>query len=179
MELPRPGAAKQGQNRKAFIELRRFEEAIVAAKKAQRQNPSWSVTFRCFAAAFAHLGRDVEARDAAARLLEVDPDFTISSGDRSGRSNKLEAAHRGSSESGVARMSLRTLCADSNSQNRLTPGSRRNDQRPRRGDRSSDATTTTCFTRARHRVNTVKHLVPVGNLIRLVREVESRNASAS
>jgi adenylate cyclase len=62
----------------AFIELRRFDEAIVAGKKAQRQNPSYSGTYRCLAAAFAHLGRDAEARDAAARVLNVDPAFTIS-----------------------------------------------------------------------------------------------------
>jgi adenylate cyclase len=62
----------------AFIELGRFDEAIVAGKRAQRQNPSHSSTYRCLAAAFAHLGRDSEARAAAARLLEVDPAFTIS-----------------------------------------------------------------------------------------------------
>ena len=32
----------------------------------------------CDDGAFAHLGRDAEAREAAARLLEVDPAFTIS-----------------------------------------------------------------------------------------------------
>ena len=62
----------------ALIELGRFDEAIVAGKKAQRQNPSFSPAHRCLASAFAHLGRDAEARDAAARLLEVDPAFTIS-----------------------------------------------------------------------------------------------------
>jgi adenylate cyclase len=62
----------------AFIELRRFDEAIVAGKKAQRQNPSYSAAYRCLASAFAHLGRDAEAREAAARLLELDPAFTIS-----------------------------------------------------------------------------------------------------
>ncbi len=60
----------------AFIELRRFDEAIVAGKKALRQNPSYSGTYRCLASAFAHLGRDAEAREAAARMLEVDPAFT-------------------------------------------------------------------------------------------------------
>jgi adenylate cyclase len=64
----------------AFVELRRFDEAIVAAKKALRQNPSYSAAYRCLASAFAHLGRDAEAREAAARLLEVDPAFTISVG---------------------------------------------------------------------------------------------------
>ena len=62
----------------ALIELRRFDEAIVAGKKAQRQNPSYSAAYRCLASAFAHLGRDAEAHDAAARVLEIDPAFTIS-----------------------------------------------------------------------------------------------------
>ena len=72
----------------AFIELRRFDEAIVAAKKAQRLNPAFPVPYRCLASAFAHLGRDAEAREAAPRLLEVDPDFTISAWiARGGQSN--------------------------------------------------------------------------------------------
>ena len=62
----------------AFIELRRFDEAIAAGKKALHHNPSFSATYWCLASAFAHLGRDAEAREAAARLLEVDPAFTIS-----------------------------------------------------------------------------------------------------
>ena len=62
----------------AFIELRRFDEAIVASKRAQRQNSSFSPAYRCLASAFAHLGRDAEARWAGARMLEYDPAFTIS-----------------------------------------------------------------------------------------------------
>jgi adenylate cyclase len=62
----------------AFIELRRLDEAIVAGRKAQRQNPSYVPAYRCLASAFALLGRDAEAREAAARVLEVDPSFTIS-----------------------------------------------------------------------------------------------------
>ena len=61
-----------------LIELRRFDEAIVAGKKALRQNPSYVATYLCLASAFAHLGRDAEAHDAAARVLEIDPAFTIS-----------------------------------------------------------------------------------------------------
>jgi adenylate cyclase len=72
----------------ALVELRRFDEAIVAAKKAQRQNSSYSQAYRCLASAFAHLGRDAEAREAAARVLETDPAFTISSWiARGGQSN--------------------------------------------------------------------------------------------
>lgn len=62
-----------------LIELRRFDEAIVAGKKAQRQNSSFAAAYRCLASAFAHLGRDAEAGEAAARLLDFDPTFTISS----------------------------------------------------------------------------------------------------
>jgi adenylate cyclase len=62
----------------ALIELRRFDDAIVAGKKALRQNPSNFTAYTCLASAFAHLGLDAEAREAAARLLEVDPAFTIS-----------------------------------------------------------------------------------------------------
>jgi adenylate cyclase len=61
----------------AFIELRRFDEAIVVAKKAIRQCPS-SGHYRKLASALAHLGRDAEAREAAARVLEFDPALTIS-----------------------------------------------------------------------------------------------------
>ena len=72
----------------ALIELGRLDEAIVAGKKAQRQNSSFSPAYRNLASAFAHLGRDAEAREAAARLLEVDPAFTISSWiARGGQSN--------------------------------------------------------------------------------------------
>jgi adenylate cyclase len=62
----------------AFIEHGRFDEAIVAAKKALRQNPYYSAAYRYLASAFAHLGRDDEAREAVALLREVDPAFTLS-----------------------------------------------------------------------------------------------------
>jgi adenylate cyclase len=72
----------------AFIELGRFDEAIVAGKKAQRQNSSFPPASYCLASAFAHLGRDAEAREVAARLLELDPAFTISAWiARGGQSN--------------------------------------------------------------------------------------------
>ncbi len=62
----------------ALIELRRFDEAISVGKKAQRHNPGYPGPYRCLASAFAHLGRDAEAREAAARMLDIDPAFTIS-----------------------------------------------------------------------------------------------------
>jgi adenylate cyclase len=72
----------------ASIELRRFDEAIAAGKKALRLNRSHPGACCVLASAFAHLGRDGETREAAARLLEVNPAFSISSWiARGGRSN--------------------------------------------------------------------------------------------
>jgi adenylate cyclase len=52
----------------ALIELRRFDEAVVVARRARHHSPSYSTSYRCLASAFAHLGRDAEAREAAALL---------------------------------------------------------------------------------------------------------------
>ena len=72
----------------ALIERGRFDEAIVAAKKALRQNSSYAPAYRGLASAFAHLGRDAEAHEAAAHVLEHDPAFTISTWiARGGQSN--------------------------------------------------------------------------------------------
>jgi adenylate cyclase len=69
----------------AFIDLGRFDEAIVAAKKALQAKPTHPAACRCLAAALAHLGRDAETKEAVARLLELSPDFRISEWvDRSG-----------------------------------------------------------------------------------------------
>jgi adenylate cyclase len=62
----------------ALLKLNRFEEAVAAANRARRLNQTWSTTYRCLAAGLAHLGRDAEAREAAARLLEIEPGFHIS-----------------------------------------------------------------------------------------------------
>jgi adenylate cyclase len=73
---PRQNVALIGMGM-AFIELRRFDEAVVAGKKSLRQDPTLTAANRCLASAFAHLRRDAEAREAAARVLEFDPTFTI------------------------------------------------------------------------------------------------------
>jgi TolB-like protein/Flp pilus assembly protein TadD len=62
----------------AFFGLGRFDEAVSAAKKAVRQNPLFPVTYRFLASALVHLGREAEAREAAAGLLELEPNFRIS-----------------------------------------------------------------------------------------------------
>jgi adenylate cyclase len=88
----------------AFIELRRFDEAIVAGKKAVRQNSSFaqtSQTYQCLASAFAHLGRDAEAHDAAARVLEIDPAFTISAWIARGGQSKAKLLIEGLRKAGL------------------------------------------------------------------------------
>jgi adenylate cyclase len=84
-----------------LIELGRFDEAIVAGKKALRQNPSYPSSYRCLASAFAHLGRDAEARAAAARLLEVDPAYTVSTGIARGGASGLKLFFEGLRRAGL------------------------------------------------------------------------------
>jgi TolB-like protein len=62
----------------AFISLRRFDEAVAAAKKSLRKKQTFTTAYRCLAAALAHLGRDAEASEAVRRILEIEPDFRIS-----------------------------------------------------------------------------------------------------
>jgi adenylate cyclase len=85
----------------ALIELRRFDEAIVVGKKAQRQISSFSPAYRCLASAFAHLGCDAEAREAAARMLEVDPAFTISAWIARGRQSNAKLLIEGLRKAGL------------------------------------------------------------------------------
>ena len=85
----------------AFIELRRFDEAIVAGKKALRLNAAYPISYRCLASAFANLGRDAEAREAAARLLEVDPAFTISDWIARGGQSNAKLAIEGLRKAGL------------------------------------------------------------------------------
>jgi adenylate cyclase len=62
----------------SLIELRRFDEAVAILKKAFRRDQLYSPAHRGLAAALAHLGQDAEAREVVARLLEVEPTFTVS-----------------------------------------------------------------------------------------------------
>ena len=75
----------------ALIELRRFDEAVAFFKRALRQNSSYGATSRGLTSALAHLGRDAEAREAAAHLLVVDPAFTITGWIARGRGGQSNA----------------------------------------------------------------------------------------
>jgi len=62
----------------AFIGLRRFDEAVLTAKKAVRQNPLYAFAYRGLASALAHRGREAEVKEAVAGLFKLEPDFRIS-----------------------------------------------------------------------------------------------------
>jgi adenylate cyclase len=61
----------------AYIQLGRFDAAILASRKALQQNAHLSPTYRTLAAALAHTGRIEEARGAAHSMLRLEPNFTI------------------------------------------------------------------------------------------------------
>ena len=55
-----------------------WSEAADAARRASQANPRFSVPVYLLAAALTRLGRIAEARSVAARLLELQPGFTVS-----------------------------------------------------------------------------------------------------
>jgi len=74
----------------AFIDLRRFDEAVASARKALRKNQVSSMVYRCLAVAFAHLGREVETEEAVTHLLELEPNFRIAEWVAHAGSSKLQ-----------------------------------------------------------------------------------------
>jgi adenylate cyclase len=62
----------------AFIGLGHFDDAVESANRALRGNQRCPQAYCCLAAALDQLGRNAEASEAVAGLLEVQPDFQIS-----------------------------------------------------------------------------------------------------
>jgi adenylate cyclase len=85
----------------ALIRLARFEEAVAAARKALRKNDHFSSTWRALASALAHLGREQQAKEAATRLLEIDPTFRISEWVTRGRAWRSELYIEGVRKAGL------------------------------------------------------------------------------
>jgi adenylate cyclase len=69
----------------AYVQLEQYIEALEVARLSAHQNPYFSSTLRCLAAAHAHLGHLEEAREAAEHLLRIEPNFTISGWDARSR----------------------------------------------------------------------------------------------
>jgi tetratricopeptide (TPR) repeat protein len=61
-----------------YFHLGRYEEAAAAAYKSNHANTAHSITYVQMAAALAKLGRLKEAREAAARVLQLHPTFRYS-----------------------------------------------------------------------------------------------------
>jgi adenylate cyclase len=62
----------------SLIQLGRDAEAIEVGRRATQLNPASADSFRVLAGALALLGRLDEAKTALQRMLEIDPDCTIS-----------------------------------------------------------------------------------------------------
>ena len=56
---------------------RRFDKALVLGRRAAELNPGFSSTYKGYLATLGHLGHDQEARWVSARLLNLEPKFTI------------------------------------------------------------------------------------------------------
>jgi adenylate cyclase len=62
---------------RAYLQAGHYEEAVAASRRSIRGNAGWAGNYRTLAAGLAQLGRMSEARNAIARVLEVDPGCTI------------------------------------------------------------------------------------------------------
>jgi adenylate cyclase len=63
----------------------RFEEAAIAAARANQSNPKFSMPYVLHAAALANLGRGEEATAAVDALRKIEPELTVSTAIRSAR----------------------------------------------------------------------------------------------
>jgi hypothetical protein len=54
-----------------------FDKALELGRRAAELNPGFSSTYKGYLAALGHLGHDQEARWVSARLLGLEPRFTI------------------------------------------------------------------------------------------------------
>jgi len=63
----------------AKLGLGRFEEAVIEARKSIGQHPTFMPAHCCLVSALAHLGREEETGKAVHKILEIKPDFRISS----------------------------------------------------------------------------------------------------
>jgi adenylate cyclase len=61
----------------SYFLLGRYEEAFATLSAGAERMPDYQSILVWLAAAAARTGRDCEARDAAARLIRLQPDFTI------------------------------------------------------------------------------------------------------
>jgi adenylate cyclase len=63
----------------AKLGLGHFEEAVMAARKSIGKHPTFMPAHCCLASALAHLGRKEDASKAVRHILQLQPDFRVSS----------------------------------------------------------------------------------------------------
>ena len=79
---------------RAYLVEKKYEEAVAAARRPLQGNAHWAGTWRILAASYAHLGQLDEARDAVQRLLQIDPDLTVTKAkELMGMRDNVDAAH--------------------------------------------------------------------------------------
>jgi adenylate cyclase len=61
----------------AYCMTGHHEKAVEWGQRAIQEQPRWTGSYRPLASSLAHLGRFEEARGAMARLLEIDPAFSL------------------------------------------------------------------------------------------------------
>ena len=66
----------------ALLLADRYDEAVSWAAKARNEQPNWATSLRVAAIAYALSDRIVEAREAMARLREIDPTLRLSNLER-------------------------------------------------------------------------------------------------
>lgn len=67
----------------AYCMAQRWDDAILWGRRAVDEQPDWTSNYRPLAAAYAQLGRLAEAQNAAAKLMALEPDYSISRKSRS------------------------------------------------------------------------------------------------
>ncbi len=61
----------------AYRDSGRYEKAIEASKKALQQQPNYQFPYIHMAVSYIRLGREEEARAAAAEILRINPKFSL------------------------------------------------------------------------------------------------------
>ena len=74
---PFPNAYQFSDLGRAYLVAGRYEDAVIALEKARKIDPDLYFTYIHLTSAYSFLNRDEDARNAANKLLKLNPNFTI------------------------------------------------------------------------------------------------------